>query len=182
MIQVGHLIPSKRTDVTIRAFAKLKKEYPQMHLTIIGAGYQRKMLEDLATQLQVADAVRFWGQIPNEDVFAAMEEATFFVMVSKPEGFGIVYLEAMAAGCVALGTQGQGIADVIRNGENGFLLPADDPDAIAQTIAQCLRDPAATAVMAEQAQSLAGQMTWTVNAQKYTKLFESLLKSEKECL
>ena len=177
MIQVGHLIPSKRTDVTIRAFAELREEFPQMKLTVIGAGYQRPMLEALAAELNVADSVRFLGQIPNRDVFSEMEKASYFVMASKPEGFGIVYLEAMAAGCVVIGTQGQGIADIIRHSENGFLVPADDPGAIVQILRTCLRDPQAWAVIAENAQALAHQMNWSVNAEQYIDLFSGLIRS-----
>lgn len=171
MIQVGHLIPSKRTDVTIRAFAQLKKEFPSMGLTIIGAGYQRQMLEQLAAELGVADSVKFLGQIPNRDVFSAMEQASYFVMASKPEGFGIVYLEAMAAGCIVIGTEGEGIADIIRHGENGFLVPADDPERIAEVIRSCTQNPDAAASIAENGQTLARQMTWSVNAKKYLDLF-----------
>ena len=171
MIQVGHLIPSKRTDVTIRAFAQLKKEYPSMGLTIIGAGYQRQALEQLALELDVADSAVFLGQIPNRDVFSAMEKASFFVMASKPEGFGIVYLEAMAAGCIVIGTEGEGIADVIRHGENGFLVPADDPERIAEVIRFCTQNPDAAAGIAQNGQALARQMNWSVNAKKYLDLF-----------
>lgn len=177
MIQVGHLIPSKRVDVTIRALALLKKAEPRMHLTVIGSGQQRPMLENLVKELGVADAVRFLGQIPNDQVFAEMEQASYFVMASKPEGFGIVYLEAMAAGCVVTGTQGEGIADILRHGENGFLVPADDPAAIAQLIESCMADPQRTAAIAAAGQALARQMTWAVNAQKYLDLFASLQTS-----
>ena len=175
MVQVGHLIPSKRTDVTIRAFAQLLKGEPRMKLTIIGAGYQRQMLEQLAEELQVSHRVTFLGQIPNRDVFSAMEQASYFVMVSQPEGFGIVYLEAMAAGCVVIGAEGQGIADIIRNGENGFLVPVDDPGRIADVIGFCMQNPDTAGRIAREGQALAQQMNWSVNAQKYLALFQTLL-------
>lgn len=176
LIQVGHLIPSKRVEVTIRAFAILRKDYPDMTLTIVGKGPLRQQLEALCGELAVSDAVEFTGEIPNDRVFARMCEANFFVMASKPEGFGIVYLEAMAAGCVTIGTAGEGIADVIVSGENGFLVPADEPEKIAEVIDRCLRQPDMAASIAERAVKTASEMTWKQNAQQYLALFNALKK------
>jgi len=174
IIQVGHLIPLKRTDVTIRAFAKLKNHYPQLHLTVIGQGPQREALENLCRELHVADSVRFLGQIPNEAVFREMCSATYFVMVSKPEGLGIVYLEAMAAGCVTVGTEGEGISDVIRHGENGYLVPADDADAIVRIIANGLTSPSSVSAAAKCGYLDARKLTWGKNAETYLSLFQVL--------
>lgn len=175
MIQVGNLIESKRVDVTIRAFAKLREQWPDMTLTIIGQGSLRDSLEALCAQLGVSDGVRFLGQKPNAEVFHRMCESGFFVMASKPEGFGIVYLEAMAAGCVTIGTEGQGIADIIEHGVNGFLVPADDEDCIADVIRQCLLQPEMAQKVAVAGQTCAGQLTWSKNAGEYQKLFERLI-------
>lgn len=174
MIQVGHLIPSKRVDITVRAFAMLQTKYPDMALCIIGQGPQRSALETLCEELGVARKVSFWGQLPNDVVFQELCQSSFFVMASKPEGFGIVYLEAMAAGCITVGTAGEGIADVIRSGENGFLVPADDPEAIVQVIESCLADPEKVAVLAAAGQTAARKLTWDKNARQYIRLFTEL--------
>lgn len=175
MIQVCNLIALKRVDVTIRAFAALQKQYADMELVIVGQGPERAALEALCQALNVADRVRFLGQLPNETVFGELCQSTYFVMVSKPEGFGIVYLEAMAAGCITVGTEGEGIADVICSGENGFLLPADDPDAIAQVIRQCISDPEKAKTIAQRGQQDALGLTWQKNADQYLALFKTLL-------
>lgn len=174
MIQVGHLIPSKRVDVTIRAFAQLRKKYPDMTLTIVGQGPLREDLERLCAELGVSEGVTFTGQLPNDQVFAKLCQSQFFVMVSKPEGFGIVYLEAMAAGCVTIGTRDQGIAGVIENGRNGFLASADAPEQIVAPIEKCIEDPLMGAQMAKQGQMTASGMTWSDNAQKMLTLFEQI--------
>ena len=174
MIQVGNLIPSKRVDVTIRAFAQLRREWPDMRLTVVGRGPLRAELEALCRELEVEEYVRFLGQIPDEEVFRRMCEAGFFVMVSKPEGFGIVYLEAMAAGCVTIGTEGEGIADLIVSGENGFLVPADDPAAIARVIDACRADPGRAQEIALRGKEAAQGLNWVNNAQQYVALFEEL--------
>lgn len=174
IIQVGNLVPSKRVDVTIRAFAKLQKKWPDLKLTVIGQGPLRGELEGLSKDLGVADSVCFLGQLPNAEVFRKMSESRFFVMASKPEGFGIVYLEAMAASCITIGTEGQGISDLIEHGVNGFLVPADDPDRIAELLDWCLRNPDEGDRIAQEGKNIASGLTWEKNAEEYVKLFMQL--------
>ena len=120
------------------------------------------------------DSVTFACQLSNQEVHEKLSEATFFVMPSVREGFGIVYLEAMAAGCVVIGTEGEGIADVIVNGENGFLVPADNPERIASLIDRCLQHPEKAYRIAMEGRKSAIGLTWKRNAEEYTKLFKQL--------
>ena len=174
IIQVGHLIESKRFDTTIRALAALKDNYPQLHLTIVGEGPLRSSLEDLCRELDVADRVQFTGPVPNAEVFARMCRSQFFVMVSKPEGFGIVYLEAMAAGCLTIGTKDQGIADILIHGKNGYLAEAGDWETVAAILDHALQNPETTQTIAAAGQTLARTMTWENAAKNYLSLFETL--------
>lgn len=173
-IQVGNLQKQKRFDVTIRAFAAIRAAHPEATLTIIGHGGEREALQALCQELQIADAVRFLGQIDNREVLSEMAKHQFFVMPSVREGFGIVYLEAMACGCITVGTEGEGISDVIVSGENGFLVPADTPDAIVQVAEHCINDPQAAANIAQWGSYAARQLTWQANAQAYVQLFSQL--------
>ncbi len=177
MIQVGNLVPSKRNGVTLRAFAGLKKSFPEMTLKIVGSGVLRGELEELCRELGVEDSVTFTGQLPNHKVFEEMCASTYFVMASKPEGFGIVYLEAMAAGCVAVGTEGQGIADLIRSGENGYLVPADDVDAIVKVISECISDQNNTLSVAKSGRADALELTWEKNARECLGLMNTLISN-----
>lgn len=182
IIQVGHLIPQKHFDTTLRAFARLKEAYPDAELTVIGQGTERENLERLAQELGVSKAVRFVGQIPNGEVLSEMSKAQFFCMPSVREGFGIVYLEAMASGCITIGTQGEGIADLIKTGQNGFLVPPEDPDAIAEVVDWCLTHPAEADAIAQRGRADALTLTWERNAIQYTQLFQRLIEREKKCL
>ena len=103
-----------------------------------------------------------------------MAKAQFFCMPSVREGFGIVYAEAMASGCITIGTEGEGVADVIRSGENGFLVPPDDPDAIGAVISWCLSHPAEAAAIARRGRETAMGLTWAHNAAQYIQLFKEL--------
>lgn len=174
-LQVGHLQTQKRVDVTLRAVAKLREIHPEAVLTVIGAGPEREALETLSRELRMEDSVRFTGEISNREVLAEMSRTQFFVMPSVREGFGIVYLEAMASGCIAVGTEGEGIADLICHGENGFLVPPDDPDAIVKVIEHCLACPETAAAVAARGRQDAQALTWEKNAGRYADLFRELL-------
>lgn len=180
VIQVGHLIAQKHFDTTLRAFALLKETQPAACLTIVGHGPEQKALEQLAQVLGVSNAVRFTGQLSNEGVLAEMSRAQFFCMPSVREGFGIVYLEAMAVGCITIGTEGEGIADLIANGENGFLVPPESPDAIEQVMAWCLAHSQEAAAVAQHGKQDAMALTWDSNAKKYLELFRTLTEGEKK--
>lgn len=175
-IQVGNLIPQKKADVTIRAFSAIWQKYQGTRLTIVGQGPELPALERLCGELELMNAVHFTGQLPNREVLAQMTKARFFIMPSVQEGFGIVYLEAMASGCVTIGTEGEGIADLIVSGENGFLVPPDNADAIVDVVEWCLAHPEEAAAIAERGRKAALELTWEKNAAQYITLFQTLLE------
>lgn len=175
LAQVGSLTQQKRPQITLRAFALLLEAHPEAVLTFIGQGPEQDSLEKISRELGISGSVRFLGQIPNADVLAELAKTRFFVLPSVREGFGIVYLEAMVSGCVTIGTEGEGIADLIVSGENGFLVPPDDPDAIVQVIEWCLEHLDKASGIAERGRKDALELTWEKNAAEYIKLFKELI-------
>lgn len=175
IIQAGYLVARKKADVTIRAVASLRERHPGITLDIVGSGSELSRFQALCGGLGVTDAVRFHGFLPNAQTMQKMSTSRFFVMPSVDEGFGIVYLEAMASGCVTIGTEGEGIADLIVSGENGFLVPPDDPEAIVQAVEWCLEHPEEAAAIAERGWRDAMGLTWEKNASQYVNLFRELI-------
>lgn len=111
----GQLIPLKNVDVLIRAVQTLSFDWS---FTIIGDGQERTKLESLAAG---CDRIRFLGWLSREETIANMKDADVFIMLSKPESYGLVYLEAMANGCVTIASRGEGFDGIIESGKNGFL-------------------------------------------------------------
>jgi glycosyltransferase involved in cell wall biosynthesis len=140
VLSVGNLIPPKGHAVLIRAAGVLAAEFPALRWEIIGEGPEHARLEALCAQLQITDKVRFQGRQSRKQVAAAMQGCTLFVLPSRYEGLGCVYLEAMSAGKVAIGCRGQGIAEVIQHGSNGFLVGPDNERELALAIAMLLKD------------------------------------------
>ncbi|QSX05284.1 glycosyltransferase family 4 protein [Sedimentibacter sp. zth1] len=110
----------KKVDVLIKAFSKIKNNNGYI-LKIVGDGPERKTLEELVVSLDCGKDVIFEGEKNREEVLSFMEKSEIFAMVSSPETFGLVYIEAMAKACITIGSKGEGIDGVIINEENGFL-------------------------------------------------------------
>lgn len=119
----GMLIPLKNVDVLIDAVAEAFPDR-DFRLRIAGKGFLEESLRARAAGL--GGCVEFVGHLPRQEIQRLFEATDIFVMVSKPEAFGLVYLEAMAKGCIVVGTRGQGIDGVIQHGANGFLCGARD--------------------------------------------------------
>lgn len=135
-IYVGRLVKYKKIDKTLEALSRLKDV--DFVFDIIGSGSEEAPLKKLCGELGLSDKVVFHGRLPREEVLAYMKDAHCFVMISKGEVFGLVYLEAMAASCITVGAIGEGIDGVLRDGENGFLSEAGSAGALEETLGRIL--------------------------------------------
>jgi teichuronic acid biosynthesis glycosyltransferase TuaC len=140
VLGVGNLIPIKGHDLLVRAVAALVPEIPSLRLEIIGDGPERERLEALARERQISERVRFLGRQSRRVVAEAMRCCTVFALPSRYEGLGCVYLEAMAAGKAVIGCRGQGIAEIIQHGSNGFLVGPDNERELTLALGMLLRD------------------------------------------
>jgi glycosyltransferase involved in cell wall biosynthesis len=142
ILSVGNLLPVKGHELLIRAVSSLAQESPGLTLEVIGQGPEQSRLRTLAQELQIAERVRFLGRQPRQQVALAMRRCTVFALPSRYEGLGCVYLEAMAAGKPVIGCRGQGIAEIIQHGSNGFLVGPDNERELTLALAMLLRDEA----------------------------------------
>ena len=140
ILSVGNLIPIKGHDVLVRAFAALASEFADLQLEIIGDGLEHSRLRGLANELKIANRVTFSGRRPRQLVAEAMRQCAIFALPSRYEGLGCVYLEAMSTAKPVIGCRGQGIAEIIQHGSNGFLVGPDNDRELALAMAMLLRD------------------------------------------
>jgi teichuronic acid biosynthesis glycosyltransferase TuaC len=122
VLSIGNLIPIKGHELLLRAVAAMTPSHPQVQCRIIGDGPERARLQQLARELRIEDRVHFLGRRPRSEVAAAMQECALFALPSWYEGLGCVYLEAMSAERPPIACHGQGIEELIRHGENGWLI------------------------------------------------------------
>ena len=140
ILSIGNLIPIKGHEHLIRAASSLASEFPSLRWEIIGDGPERRRLQVLADELQVSGRVRFLGRQSRNQVAEALRRCTIFVLPSRYEALGCVYLEAMSTGKPAIGCRNQGIAEVIQHGWNGLLVDPDNQEELAKSISTLLRD------------------------------------------
>ena len=177
VISVGTLKARKCMDRTLEAFARLAGEYPDATLTIVGIGEMEAQLRARIAELGLEGRVTLTGGLPHAEVLARMAKSDLFVLPSWGEGYGIVYIEAMAAGCIAVGTQGEGIEDTITDGENGFLVPAGDIDATERVMRAVFENRERYAALREKGRRDARALTWARNAQTVEEIYFELLNS-----
>ncbi len=128
----------KGVDVTIRALSKIAMVFPEVKYLVIGRGDDQPRLAQLAQDLGVGDRVVFAGFVPTEDLIDHYRLADAYVMPSQ-EGFGIVYLEAMACGVPVLSGDDDGSADPLQDGKLGWRVPHRNPEAVAAACIEILQ-------------------------------------------
>jgi glycosyltransferase involved in cell wall biosynthesis len=132
---IGRLDPIKRIDDLIAAVSLLKED---VTLDIYGEGSQRSQIELMVQRLDLGRRVTLHGAVTG--AVDALAGIAVLVLPSDAEGFGLVLIEAMAAGVPVIGTNVPGIRDVIVDGENGILTPPRNPRALADAIERVLSD------------------------------------------
>jgi phosphatidylinositol alpha-1,6-mannosyltransferase len=132
----------KGHDYVIRAMPALLARFPELAYRVVGDGDDRARLEDLAAREGVARAVRFHGIVSEGDLRRLYAETSLFIMPSRGEGFGFVFLEAMAQGTPAIGGNLDATPEVIADGETGYLVDPTSVEAIVAAAARLLGDEA----------------------------------------
>lgn len=140
LISIGRLVPWKGFSALIRLVPKLKKEFPDAKLLIVGGGSLLSQLEKEATDLGVADDVIFTGELERDVLLRYIRVADVFVLNSRYEGLSHQLLEVMAVGVPAIVSNVGGNPEVVDHERNGYLVEPDDEEAILQHASELLRD------------------------------------------
>jgi glycosyltransferase involved in cell wall biosynthesis len=145
VLTVGRWAASERykgADLLIGAIAQLRPAHPDLRLAAVGSGDDLPRLRALADSLCVSDVIHFFESLSRQEIAACYARADLFALPSTAEGFGLVFLEAMAFAKPVIGAAAGGSVDVIEDGVNGLLVPPNDPERLAQALDRLLRDGA----------------------------------------
>ncbi len=129
----------KGYDKILQALPEIRRQIPNVHYLVVGKGSDRLRIEQLIALLSLQESVTLAGFVPDDELCQHYNLCDVFAMPSKCEGFGIVYLEALASGKPTLGGNQDGAIDALCHGELGALVDPDDVGAIAQTLIQILQ-------------------------------------------
>lgn len=158
IVAAGRLDENKNHAMLIHAFSRIAGEYPNMRLVIYGEGALRERLEELVKEKELVDRIELPGSIDN--VAEAIAHARIFALTSNTEGMPNAVIEAMVLGTPVISTDCPcgGPAMLIRDGENGLLVPVGDAYALADAMRRLLSDDELARKISENALKLADEL------------------------
>ncbi|MEK7879485.1 MAG: glycosyltransferase family 4 protein [candidate division NC10 bacterium] len=141
LLCVARLYPRKRVQDLLEAVYRLRRRIPDLQLRVVGRGPEWSRLLRLRSELGLEDTVLFLGEISRRQLAQEYLSADCFCLPSVQEGFGIVFLEAMAAGKPVVACRTAAVPEVVPDGKAGILVPPRSPDDLAIAIERTLSDP-----------------------------------------
>ncbi|MGH9407805.1 MAG: glycosyltransferase, partial [Terriglobia bacterium] len=170
--------PVKNYPVFLRAAARLAPKYPQLEFVLAGDGPLRSELEQLALKLGISGRTRFLGE--RNDVPQVLASMDISVLPSRSESLSNAIMESMAAGVPVVATRVGGNAELVNDGETGFLVPVNDDERLSGALERLVADPTLRSVFAKRAKELASaRFSADAMASQYETLYSSLLACEK---
>ena len=175
ILGVGQVKPRKGFHIVAEAMQAVRAAHPDAEYVIVGAADA----SDLAAQLRATPGVRLLGRLSDDALRAWYHHADVFAMTpvsahDRFEGFGLVYLEAGAAGLPAVAARGSGAEEAVIDGETGLLVPPNDPGATAAAILRLLDDPTLRARLADGARRHAQAHGWDRVAAQVLDLYQQI--------
>jgi glycosyltransferase involved in cell wall biosynthesis len=176
-VTVGRLVKRKGLDRLLEAFAR--RECGALHLAIVGGGPELEPLRARAQTLGIADRVHFEGRVEEERKWQILHASDAYVSATLHEGFGLVYLEGMAAGLPVVTPDHGGQVDFLREGVTGYMVPAGDTAALAAAIARLAADPETARRMGAENRRRAPEHRIERCAEAYEALFSGIVAARR---
>lgn len=163
----------------VQAFARVRQHIPEARLTLAGEGPERSRLEQLAGELQCADAVHFAGRLPRERIASLLQSAAMICNPSLADNSPNSLIEAMAAGTPIVSTNVGGIPWLVQDGVHALLVPAGDAGTMAQAMMKLLHDPELRAQLIAAGRVKAREFTWPKVREVLLPLYQKLADARK---
>jgi phosphatidylinositol alpha-1,6-mannosyltransferase len=186
LLFIGRLVRRKGLEWFVhQVLPELANRRPAIRLVIIGAGPERMAIQRAATAAGVEHRIEWLGAVPDKDRSAWLRRAAICILpnVRVPndiEGYGVVALEAAAAGCPVVAADLEGLRDAIVDGEAGRLIASADREAWTATIAELLGDPTRAAAVGARARAwVRTERTWDAVCDGYEAVFDALASTRR---
>jgi len=171
---MGRLVKSKGFDILIDAFSRIVNSNPEWSLKILGDGPLKRELQSQSEALGLANRIDFAGEVA--DPFPDLCAADLFVFPSRFEGFGLALCEAMACGLPVVSFDcPSGPREIIRNGLDGVLVPAEDTEALSKELDRLMADPGERQRLASRAPEVMIRFSIRRILGLWEELFDSIL-------
>ena len=177
ILSVANFAYKKGQDVLIRAFDIVHEKHPEIDLILAGDGSELNKCISLTEELGLRHSVKFLGRVDRLRIPSLMAGCELFVLPSRKESFGIVILEAMAAGKPIVATRVGGIPEVVSEGENAILVEPESPQALADGLMKLLENPDLVKRFGERGKEIVKNFTWDKIISRYIVVYESVIKT-----
>jgi len=166
---LGRLVPHKQVEHALATAARIRPSTPGLRIEIVGDGWWRPHLERRAAQLDVADIVRFHGQVDDTERGRILDCCWVLLAPSVKEGWGIAIMEAAARGVPAIAYRSAGgVTESIVDGETGVLV--DDLDGLVKAADELVRDPALRQRLGKAARARAATFDWNETGRRFAQV------------
>jgi L-malate glycosyltransferase len=164
-------------DVVVRAFAEVKRVYPEAKLDLVGGGRLEADVRKLVADLSLSD-VNFTGVASRGEIGKYYDQADIFINASWLDNMPVSIIEAFAAGTPVITTSPESIPYLVEQERTGLLSPVGDEKALAANVIRLLRDPALAARLAQNAHQESGKYTWEAVRGQWLKVYRAMLENE----
>src|SRR3989338_5117269 len=194
LLSVGLLKPRKGYEDALAAFARVAGKFPDLSLVIVGksgsrsslpgkpSGGHKEKLIDRARNLGIEKRVTFLPDVTDDKMLAALyQNAELFILLPRDvghdfEGFGLVFLEAAAAGLPVVGSREGGASDAMRNNENGFLVDGRNHQQVAEMLEKLLTSSELRDKFSKASRIFAASQNWEKVREAYKKIYDNIVR------
>lgn len=177
-VYVGMMLPRKHPDKVIDAVKIVHDEDNDFKLNMLGNGSMLESLKDKVCSLNLNDKIFLPGRIAREQLILTLDSSDVFVMISEHEVFGLVYLEAMARGCIVIASKDEGMVGIIKDGINGFLVEAGNTNELVDILYKIQKlTPEERLILSQNAIATANNLTDDTVASCYLGHLKNLINS-----
>lgn len=175
LVNVGSFQPKKNQALIVEIAKELARRGVDFEITLLGDGELRSTVEFAVQAAGLAGYIRFLGNVDNVERW--LGESHVYLHTARYEPFGLVFLEAMAAGLPCVTLDGQGNRDLIEDGLNGFLIMDEEPAAFADRILETIAEPDRYLEMSKRAQRFASRYEIEASADRFVDLYRARVDS-----
>ena len=175
VLYVGRVDPEKKVELVIEAFIKTRVKIPKMELIIVGDGVDKARLEQ---KYRDSDGVKFLGRVVPPDLYEIYKVGTVFATASEIETQGIVLIEAAASGLPLIAVNKGAVAEVCRDGENGFLCKPGSVEEIAVAIEKVVSDKVLREKFAKKSVEIASEHDFEKTLDRFLNIYRRVVEQK----
>jgi glycosyltransferase involved in cell wall biosynthesis len=174
MLYVGRLSHEKQVDIVIKSFNEVQNKFQKSELLIVGDGNVKKNLKNLAKELKLSKKIKFTGSIDREKIVDYYKKCDIFVTASEMEVQPLTLLEAMSCSLPIVGVNKAGVAGIVKNNINGYLVSSANHKLIADRVIKIFENNDLRIKMAKESRKIAEENSMDESIKKLEKLYNQI--------